>query len=245
MSWGTLLDIGTTLWGVSEAADANSANSAYQAAMMDIQQEMLDMAKLREDYDIEMRDDQKAQIGQYQATLSELFDRLGAREQVTMGSINSDADTFYDQNMVDVNRSIDRVNSQGYASGRTYGMGDSTINDDRKRELTEKYYDLTQKAKTDAYDRAYKKASNAETLINTNRKNITSEYDDYFTKPFNMMSNSRKSDGYGALNSAGNLASTGSTNAANTASTANKELGSMFDDIREQYFPDKDKKGDS
>jgi hypothetical protein len=238
MSWGTAIDIGTAIWGASEASSANSANAAYQKAMMEIQQEMLDMAKLREDYDSEMREDQKKQIEEYQATLNDLFHRLGARDQVTMGSINADANTYYDQNMSDINRSIDRVNSQGYASGRAYGMGDSTVNDDRKRELTEQYYDLTQKAKTDAYDRAFQKASGAESLINTNRANITNEYDNYFSKPFSMMDVARKSDGANALNSAGNLASTGSTNAAETALMANKELGNIASDIRDRYFPD-------
>ena len=247
MGWGTLLNIGATLWGASETSKANSISAAMQAEQMAIQKEMLEMARLREDYDIELRDDQKKQIDEYQATLQEVFNRLGAREQVSEQSIRGDAEVFYDQNMYDLNQSIDRVNSQGYAGQASRGMLDSSVENDRKRELTGKYSNLMSKARTDAQDRAFDKASQYETLIDTNRSNITGEYDDYYSKPFDMMNVARKSDGAGALNSAATVTGNMADNAAGRASDTATAFGRELEQLREndwdfsKYTSKKDK----
>jgi hypothetical protein len=247
MGWGTLLNIGATLWGASETSKANSISAAMQAEQMAIQKEMLEMARLREDYDTELRDDQKKQIDEYQATLQEVFNRLGAREQVSEQSIRGDAEVFYDQNMYDLNQSIDRVNSQGYAGQASRGMLDSSVENDRKRELTGKYSNLMSKARTDAQDRAFDKASQYETLIDTNRSNITGEYDDYYSKPFDMMNVARKSDGAGALNSAATVTGNMADNAAGRASDTATAFGRELEQLREndwdfsKYTSKKDK----
>jgi hypothetical protein len=235
----------TMLYGMSETSSANSRASALTAEQLAIQQEMLDMAKLREGYDKEMREDQKKQIEDYMATLKEVFDRLGAREVIDPVSIQNDANIYFDQNMNDLNRSIDRVNSQGYAQQASRGMGDSSVNDDRKEELTREYSDLISKARTDAQGRAFDKATKSEALTNQNRSNITSEYDQYFAKPFDMMNMSRKSDGAGALNSAGTMTNAMAEAANKSAADTSEAFGAQLEDLRERYFPhDNDKKKD-
>ena len=233
VAWGALFNAGTALWGASETASANSANSAMQAEQMAIQKEMLDMARLREGFDTNMRDDQKDQIAKYQATLQQVFNRLGAREQVTPQSIQNDTNTYFDQNVSDLNNVIDRVNSQGYANQRSRGMLDSSVESDRKRELTNKYSDLMGKARTDAQTRAVSKATDYENILNTNRTNITGEYDQFYSKPFDMMNLSRKSDGYGALNSAGTMAGTMATDAQQQATRAENAFGAELSKLRE------------
>ena len=247
VAWGTLFNIGSTIYGASETSKANAMSAEMQREQMAIQKEMLEMARLREDYDTELRDDQKIQIEKYQATLQEVFNRLGAREQVSEQSIRGDANNFFDQNMNDVNQSIDRVNSQGYAGQRSRGMLDSSVEEDRKRELTGKYASLVSSARTDAQDRAFAKARDYETLIDTNRSNITGEYDDYYSKPFNMMNTARKSDGQGALNNAANITSSmadrAATNASNTGSAFGRELQNLREnDWNFDYTVKSDKK---
>jgi len=233
VAWGALFNAGTALWGASETASANSANSAMQAEQMAIQKEMLDMARLREGFDTNMRDDQKDQIAKYQATLQQVFNRLGAREQVTPQSIQNDTNTYFDQNVSDLNNVIDRVNSQGYANQRSRGMLDSSVESDRKRELTNKYSDLMGKARTDAQTRAVSKATDYENILNTNRTNITGEYDQFYSKPFDMMSNSRKNDGQGALNNAATLTNSMQTNAQNNANNTGAAFGRELENLRE------------
>jgi len=233
VAWGTLFNIGTTLFGANETSKANSMSAEMQREQMAIQKEMLDMARLREGYDVELRDDQKAQIDKYQSTLQEVFNRLGAREQVNEQTIRGDANNFFDQNMNDVNQSIDRVNSQGYAGQTSRGMLNSSVEEDRKRELTGKYASLVSSARTDAQDRAFAKARDYETLISTNRANITGEYDDYYTKPFDMMNVARKSDGQGALNNAATLTNSMADNAAAHASNTGSAFGKELQNLRE------------
>ena len=233
VAWGTLFNAGTALWGASETASANSANSAMQAEQMAIQQEMLDMARLREDFDISMRDDQKDQIAKYQATLQQVFNRLGAREQVTPQSIQKDTNTYFDQNVSDLNSVIDRVNSQGYANQSSRGMLDSSVESDRKRELTTKYADLMGKARTDAQTRAVSKATNYETILNTNRDNITGEYDQFYSKPFDMMGATRKNDGQGALNNAATLTNKMRTDSQSNADNTGDAFGKELQNLRE------------
>ena len=250
VAWGTLFNMGTALMGASETMSASSDNSAMQAEQMQIQRELLDMARLREGYDIDMRTDQQTQMRNYQATLKNVFDRLGARSQVTPQSIQNDTNTYFDQNVNDLNNVIDRVNSQGYANQRSRGMLDSSLESDRKRELTTKYADLMGKARTDAQTRAVSKATDYENLLNTNRANITSEYDRYYSKPFDMMTTSRKSDGQGALNNAANLTNSMQTNAQNNANRTGAAFGRELERLRENdwnfdYDFTRDKKGDS
>ena len=233
VAWGTLFNMGTTLMGASETMSASSDNSAMQAEQMQIQRELLDMARLREGYDIDMRTDQQTQMRNYQATLKNVFDRLGARSQVTPQSIQNDTNTYFDQNVNDLNNVIDRVNSQGYANQRSRGMLDSSLESDRKRELTTKYADLMGKARTDAQTRAVSKATDYENLLNTNRANITSEYDRYYSKPFDMMSNSRKTDGQGALNNAATLTNSMQTNAYNNKVRQGGAFGDELGMLRE------------
>ena len=233
VAWGTLFNMGTALMGASETMSASSDNSAMQAEQMQIQRELLDMARLREGYDIDMRTDQQTQMRNYQATLKNVFDRLGARSQVTPQSIQNDTNTYFDQNVNDLNNVIDRVNSQGYANQRSRGMLDSSLESDRKRELTTKYADLMGKARTDAQTRAVGKATDYENLLNTNRANITSEYDRYYSKPFDMMSNSRKTDGQGALNNAATLTNSMQTNAYNNKVRQGGAFGDELGMLRE------------
>ena len=233
VAWGTLLNIGTTLWGASETASSNSAANAATAEQIAMQQEMLDMAKLREGYDIDMRDKQRDSMEAYQAILKEVFNRLGARDPVNAQTIQNDTNAYYDQNMYDLNQTLDRVNSQGYAGQRSRGMLNSSVEEDRKRELTGKFYGLTQKARTDAETRAMDKASDYENLINTNRTNITNEYDEFYQKPFDMAGAARKSDGYGPLNSAGNMADSVATNAGANARDTSAAFGKELENLRE------------
>ena len=191
---------------------------------------------------------EKDMIDRYQKTLKGVFERLGSRQSVNEQTIRSDMDTYYNQNLGDLNNVIDRVNSQGYANQRSRGMLDSSVEDDRKRELTNKYAGLMSTARTDAQDRAFKKASDYETLVSTNRSNIMGEYDNLYTQPFNMMNTARKSDGQGALTGAGNVASSVAASAqANATNTANA-FGRELENLREndwnfdyKYKPEKDK----
>ena len=250
VAWGTLFNAGTALLGASETMSANSANERMQAEQMQIQREMLDMARLREGYDIDMRTDQQNQMRKYQATLKNVFDRLGARDQVTPQSIQNDTNIYFDQNVNDLNNVIDRVNSQGYATQSSKGMLDSSLEDDRKRELTTKYADLMSKARTDAQTRAVGKATDYENLLNTNRANITSEYDQYYSKPFDMMTTSRKSDGQGALNNAATLTNNMQTGAYNNLVRQGGAFGDELSRLRENdqnfdYDYTRDKEDDS
>ena len=225
MSWGTLFNAGAMLLSAGETMSANASNARMQEEQMKIQREMLDMARLREGYDIDMRTDQKDLMEKYQNTLKSVFNTLGGRDQVTPQSIQNDTNIYFDQNVSDLNNVIDRVNSQGYASQRSRGMLDSTLEGDRRRELTTKYADLMGKARTDAQTRAVGKATDYENLLNTNRSNITSEYDQYYSKPFDMMNVARKSDGYGALNSAGGLTDNMQANSQANATNAENAFG--------------------
>ena len=248
MSWGTLFNLGATLYGASETSRTNAISEKMQAEQVAIQKEMLEMGKLRESYDTDMRQDQKDMIDRYQKTLKAVFERLGSRQSVNEQTIRGDMDTYYNQNLGDLNNVIDRVNSQGYANQRSRGMLDSSVEDDRKRELTNKYAGLMSTARTDAQDRAFKKASDYETLVSTNRSNIMGEYDNLYTQPFNMMNTARKSDGQGALAGAGNVASSVAASAqANATNTANA-FGRELENLREndwnfdyKYKPEKDK----
>jgi hypothetical protein len=233
VAWGTIFNAGAALLSVGEAQSANASNSRMQAEQMQIQREMLDMARLREGYDTDMRTDQQDIMKKYQATLAEVFNRLGARDQVTPQSIQNDTNTYFDQNVNDLNNVIDRVNSQGYAGQSSRGMLDSSLENDRKRELTTKYADLMGKARTDAQTRAVGKATDYENLLNTNRSNITSEYDQYHSKPFDMMTTSRKSDGQGALNNAATLTNNMQSNAQNNANNAGNAFGRELEQLRE------------
>jgi hypothetical protein len=232
-AWGTLLNIGTTLLGASETASSGSASRAATAEQIAMQREMLEMSKLREGYDIEMRNKQRDSMEAYQATLKEVFNRLGARDPINAQSIQNDTNTYYDQNMYDLNQTLDRVNSQGYAGQSSRGMLNSSVEEDRKRELTGKFYGLSQKARTDAETRAMANASDYENLMNTNRTNITSEYDEFYQKPFDMAGAARKSDGYGALNSAGNMADSVATNAGANARDTSAAFGRELENLRE------------
>ena len=233
VAWGTIFNAGAALLSAGETQSANASNARMQEEQMKIQRELLDMARLREGYDIDMRTDQQTQMRNYQATLKNVFDRLGARDQVTPQSIQNDTNIYFDQNVNDLNNVIDRVNSQGYASQRSRGMLDSSLESDRKRELTTKYADLMGKARTDAQTRAVGKATDYENLLNTNRGNITSEYDQYYSKPFDMMSNSRKSDGYGALNSASGIAKDLQSSARAESTRNEQAFGAELSRLRE------------
>ena len=232
-AWGTLFNIGTTLLGASETATSGAASRAATAEQIAMQREMLEMSKLREGYDIDMRNKQRDSMAAYQDTLREVFNRLGARDPVNAQTIQNDTNAYYDQNMYDLNQTLDRVNSQGYAGQSSRGMLNSSVEDDRKRELTNKFYGLTQKARTDAETRAMAKASDYENLINTNRNNITNEYDEFYQKPFDMAGAARKSDGYGALNSAGMMADSVATNAGTYARDTQKAFGRELENLRE------------
>jgi len=233
VAWGTIFNAGAALLSAGETQSANASNARMQEEQMKIQREMLDMARLREGYDIDMRTDQQNQMRNYQATLKNVFDRLGARDQVTPQSIQNDTNIYFDQNVNDLNNVIDRVNSQGYATQSSKGMLDSSLESDRKRELTTKYADLMGKARTDAQTRAVGKATDYENLLNTNRGNITSEYDQYYSKPFDMMTSARKSDGQGALNNAATLTNSMQTNAQNNATNAGNAFGRELSLLRE------------
>ena len=233
MSWGTLFNAGAMLLSAGETMSANASNARMQEEQMKIQREMLDMARLREGYDIDMRTDQKDLMEKYQNTLKSVFNTLGGRDQVTPQSIQNDTNIYFDQNVSDLNNVIDRVNSQGYASQRSRGMLDSTLEGDRRRELTTKYADLMGKARTDAQTRAVGKATDYENLLNTNRSNITSEYDQYYNKPFDMMNVARKSDGYGALNSAGGLTDNMQANSQANATNAENAFGREISLLRQ------------
>ena len=233
MSWGTLFNAGAMLLSAGETMSANASNARMQEEQMKIQREMLDMARLREGYDIDMRTDQKDLMEKYQNTLKSVFNTLGGRDQVTPQSIQNDTNIYFDQNVSDLNNVIDRVNSQGYATQRSRGMLDSTLEGDRRRELTTKYADLMGKARTDAQTRAVGKATDYENLLNTNRSNITSEYDQYHSKPFDMMTTSRKSDGQGALNNAATLTNSMQTNAQDTATNAENAFGRELSLLRQ------------
>ena len=233
VAWGTLFNIGTTLLGASETASSGSASRAATAEQIAMQREMLEMSKLREGYDIDMRNKQRDSMAAYQDTLREVFNRLGARDPVNAQTIQNDTNTYYDQNMYDLNQTLDRVNSQGYAGQSSRGMLNSSVEDDRKRELTGKFYGLTQKARTDAETRAMAKASDYEDLFNTNRTNITNEYDEFYQKPFDMAGATRKSDGYGPLNAAGNMADSVSQGASDYRTIAQGAFGKELQNLRE------------
>ena len=232
-AWGTLLNMGSTLLGASEAYNSGQASRAATAEQMAMQREMLEMAKLREGYDIDMRNKQRDSMEAYQATLKDVFNRLGARDPINAQTIQNDTNTYLDQNMYDLNQTLDRVNSQGYAGASSRGMLNSSVEDDRKRELTGKFYGLTQKARTDAETRAMAKASDYEDLFNTNRTNITSEYDEFYQKPFDMAGATRKSDGYGPLNAAGNMADSVSQGASDYRTIAQGAFGKELQNLRE------------
>ena len=233
MSWGTFANIVATGFGLSETASSGAASRAATAEQIAMQKEMLEMSKLREGYDIDMRNKQRDLMEKYKDTLKEVFDRLGGRDSVNAQTIQNDTNTYLDQNMYDLNQTLDRVNSQGYAGASSRGMLNSSVENDRKRELTNKFYGLTQKARTDAETRAMAKASDYEDLINTNRTNITNDYDEYYQKQFDMMGAARKSDGYGALNSAGNMADSVAKNAGANARATSSAFGRELENLRE------------
>ena len=233
MSWGTFANIVATGFGLSETASSGAASRAATAEQIAMQKEMLEMSKLREGYDIDMRNKQRDLMEKYKDTLKEVFDRLGGRDSVNAQTIQNDTNTYLDQNMYDLNQTLDRVNSQGYAGQSSRGMLNSSVEEDRKRELTGKFYGLSQKARTDAETRAMANASDYENLMNTNRTNITSEYDEFYQKPFDMAGATRKSDGYGPLSSAGNMADSVATNAGANARDTSAAFGKELENLRE------------
>ena len=82
---------------------------------------------------------------------------------------------LYEENMGELNNLIDRVNTRGYAENYNNGMSRSTIEDDRSRDLTKKYYDEVMKTRNASYDQAIARNTKKDSLFNTNRSGILSE----------------------------------------------------------------------
>ena len=119
--------------------------------------------------------DQRTSLDDYETRVLGAIDRIGEREQISNDDIMRDYGMLYEENMGELNNLIDRVNTRGYAENYNNGMSRSTIEDDRSRDLTKKYYDEVMKTRNASYDQAIARNTKKDSLFNTNRSGILSE----------------------------------------------------------------------
>ena len=194
--------------------------------------------------------DQRTSLEDYETRVLGAIERIGDREQISNDDIMRDYGMLYEENMGELNNLIDRVNTRGYAENYNNGMCRSTIEDDRSRDLTKKYYDEVMKTKNASYDQAIARNTSKDNLFNTNRSGILSEAGnssimDAQTKAFatgnNLMTNAetvRRADydfadslnqlKNGQMINAGAGSPTGVTSAAPTGSTYNSGASSLL-----------------
>ena len=194
--------------------------------------------------------DQRTSLEDYETRVLGAIERIGDREQISNDDIMRDYGMLYEENMGELNNLIDRVNTRGYAENYNNGMSRSTIEEDRSRDLTKKYYDEVMKTKNASYDQAIARNTSKDNLFNTNRSGILSEAGnssimDAQTKAFstgnNLMGNAetvRRADydfadslnqlKNGQMINAGAGSPTGFTSAAPTGSTYNSGASSLL-----------------
>ena len=119
--------------------------------------------------------DQRTSLDDYETRVLGAIDRIGDREQISNDDIMRDYGMLYEENMGELNNLIDRVNTRGYAESYNNGMSRSTLEDDRSRDLTKKYYDEIMKTRNNSYDQAIARNTSKDNLFNTNRSGILSE----------------------------------------------------------------------
>ena len=119
--------------------------------------------------------DERTSLDDYETRVLGAIDRIGEREQITNESIMGDYNQLYDQNMGELNNLIDRVNTRGYAENYDNGMNRSTLENDRSRDLTKKYYDEVMKTKNVSYDQAIARNTSKDALYGSNRAGILTE----------------------------------------------------------------------
>ena len=119
--------------------------------------------------------DQRTSLDTYETRVLDAIDRIGEREQISNEDIMKDYGQLYDQNMGELNNLIDRVNTRGYGENYDNGMSRSTLEDDRSRDLTKKYYDEVMKTKNVSYDQAIARNTSKDALYGSNRAGILTE----------------------------------------------------------------------
>jgi hypothetical protein len=119
--------------------------------------------------------DQVEALDDYETKLLNQIDQLGQRDAITNESLMADYNNLYDQNMGELNDLIDRVNSRGYSGNYDNGMSASTVEDDRSRDLTKKYFNEVLKAKDNAASQAVTRATQKDNAITGNRNAILNE----------------------------------------------------------------------
>lgn len=198
----------------------------------------LALAQRQAKFDEDLRKQLLNRSAQIDDALKKALKQLGPRAAITQSQIATDQDLLERQFLEDLNRTLDRVNSQGFAENIRRGVSESTAEQERRRDLTNRFFPAVLQARNTAAEEAIRRAAARETAVAGSRQNILGELSGVLNEPFNRgvqvlagIPNPAGALSVGGTASAG-LADLASTQADANAAALGSALDSLASDIR-------------
>lgn len=166
----------TMLQSERDARDARAADMASLSQRMAIARSQLNMAQRQAAIEEAMRNRVLEQTSNLGATLQSTLASLGPAYVPTADEINANYAGLRDQAFRDVDRTVDRVVSAGYAEDIARGRdGMPTLQRDIRRNNVERFADVYQQADQAAFDAALGRVGGVANTINAGRTNRLAE----------------------------------------------------------------------
>lgn len=185
------------------------------------------MAGSEFDYYNQQRAELRDRTNHYTASMNDVFASLGPPEQWSRQDFAQDYQNQYAGNLDAINRTVALVDSRGEADMLDRGLGNSTSNSMRERDLVNRYAPAMMEARNAAYRGAVDNAMAYENMTSTDRSNIMREYTNLHQIPFEQQiatAGITQSSAINALNTA-----TGAAQGA--AGTTRYAPGAYFDGV--------------
>lgn len=230
--YGNLFDLGMSY--VQNRRDQQAAaNDRYIQEQLVQKQAQLASQKAAEETQLRQRTLDRAAA--LDLELKTAAAKLGPRVGVNPGDIAQNYQTFHAQIMDDYNRTLDRINSQGYADMIARGMDRSTADLDRRAELARSAADALPGLQQAAFDAAINRSTSYADALNYGRDDAMREISDRTNAVTNiesgLLTNQAGTMMANATNARGNLFDASNRQAADSQSFLGNALGRFNEKI--------------
>jgi hypothetical protein len=174
--WAQTIGAGYDVYEAQKQADRD--REAYENALAQqqmIANQQLQVAAQRAAEESALRGGIVSRSQQLEAAINQARAAMGPMPTATQGDINTNYQQIRQMYMDDLNNTIDRVSSQGYADAISKGMDRSDRFRDTQRDLSQEYASQLRKIDQEAYNAAINRVGTNQKTLMEGRENVYSD----------------------------------------------------------------------
>jgi hypothetical protein len=239
--WAQTIGAGYDYWQAEERSKKDrQAYEAQLAAQQAIAQQQAQYAAARAAEETALRTGIVNRSQMLEAAINQARSAMGPLPTATQGDINTNYQQIRQMYMDDLNSTIDRVSSQGYADAISKGMDRSDRFRDTQRDLSQEYASQLRKIDQEAYNAAINRVGTNQKTLMEGRQNVYSDLGAGYQSGIDNLKSVMPTKADSAYNTAQTAAQDLRKERGDTAVDSAAGASSAQSTLANKYFPNLD-----